>query len=122
VLYFCHFCERVIDVQIRGGAFSTLPVPVNRRDELTDRRHGDRRQIYAPEAASQTAPQSSGRGEITRIRARASVAVQSADNQLPKFADNLPPRARNAVAAYSNNGPSIAERLGVDLVGVDVYA
>jgi hypothetical protein len=50
------------------------------------------------------------------------VAAQNVNNQTLKFADTLPPKARNAVTAYSNNGPSIEERLGVELVGIDTYA
>lgn len=97
---------------------STLPAPIAyRRDGLDERRQQSREQ-----AVSQQQPQQQTTGEVTRIRTRASVAAQRADSQSPQFADNLPARSRNAVAAYSNNGPSIEERLGVELVGVDVYA
>lgn len=109
-------------MQIGLSNVSTLPVQINRRDELSDRRHNGRRESDAVAAASQGGQAASQRGEVTRIRTRPSVAAQSADNSFSKFADNLPARARNAVAAYSSNGPSIVERLGVELVGVDTYA
>jgi len=106
-------------VQIRSSTFSTLPVPVNRRDELADRRQGDRRQ---PDVAAQTAASATER-EITRIRPRANPETQRADNGVSAFADLLANgRSRAAILAYSSNGPSIEERLGVELVGVDVYA
>lgn len=106
-------------MQIGFNTVPTLPVPASyRRDELDQRRQ----QREQTAVAQQQSQQQTTTGEITRIRTRASTAVQNANNPLPKFADNLPSRARNAVAAYSSNGPSIAERLGVELVGVDVYA
>lgn len=96
---------------------STLPVPVAyRRDGMDERRQQAREQTV-----SQQQPQQQATGEVTRIRTRASVAAQRVDVQSSQFADNLPARGRNAVAAYSNNGPSIEERLGVELVGVDLY-
>ena len=105
-------------MQIGFNTVSTLPVPVSYRRDGLDQRRQQREQT----AATQQQPQQQTTGEVTRIRTRPSVAAQNADNPLPKFADNLPSRARNAVATYSSNGPSIAERLGVELVGVDVYA
>ncbi len=104
-------------MQIGFSTLSTLPVPANyRRDELSGRRQqSDQTAVAQPQPQQQT-------GEVTRIRTRASVAAQRADSQAPQYPNNLPPRARNAVAAYSSNGPSIEERLGVELVGVDVYA
>ncbi len=105
---------------------STLPVPAAyRRDELEQRRQQQSEQT----ATARQQPQQQGAGEITRIRTRASVAAQRAENQAPssssfasEYLDSLSSRARNAVAAYSSNGPSIEERLGVELVGLDVYA
>lgn len=105
-------------MQIGFNSVLTLPVPASyRRDELDERRQQQSKQT----AITQPQPQRQAPGEVTRIRTRPSVAAQNADNQLPKFAD-LPSRARSAVAAYSSNGPSIEERLGVELAGVDVYA
>lgn len=103
-------------MQIGFSSVSTLPVPVYRRDELNERRQQGREQPI-----SQQQPAQQAAGEVTRIRARASVAAQRAESQSAQYADNLPARSRNAVAAYSNNGPSIEERLGVELVGVDLY-
>ena len=105
-------------MQIGFNTLPTLPVPANyRRDELDERRQ----QRNQAAVTQQSQPQQAT-GEVTRIRPRPISAAQSADNSLPKFSDNLPARARNAVAAYSSNGPSIEERLGVELVGVDLYA
>lgn len=97
---------------------STLPAPVAyRRDGLDERRQPAREQTI-----SEQQPQQQAAGEVTRIRTRASVAAQRVDNaSSSQYTDNLPPRGRNAVAAYSSNGPSIEERLGVELVGVDLY-
>lgn len=104
-------------MQIGFGSVSTLPAPVvYRRDELDERRQQGREQ-----SISQQQPQQQATGEITRIRTRASVAAQRAETQAPQYTENLPARSRNAVAAYSSNGPSIEERLGVELVGVDLY-
>ncbi len=106
-------------MQIGFNTVAALPAPASyRRDELDERR----RQLSEQTAVTQRQSQQQTTGEVTRIRPRASVAAQSTDSQSPKFSDNLPSRVRNAVAAYSSNGPSIAERLGVELVGVDVYA
>lgn len=102
-------------MQIGFRSLPTLPAPVYRRDELDERRQQQREQV------SQQQPQQQGSGEVTRIRTRASVAAQNVETQAPQFADNLPARGRSAVAAYSSNGPSIEERLGVELVGVDLY-
>lgn len=107
-----------------GGSFSTLPAPANyRRDDVAERRQGGRRQSDQLDAvAQQSAQQASDRGEVTRIRTRAPVATQTANADVSKFSDVLAGRNRSALQAYSSNGPSIAERLGVELAGVDVYA
>ena len=105
-------------MQISSSAFSTLPVPINRRDELSDRRQSERRQADVAATTSDAAATTTERGEVTRIRPRPSAAIQRADSQTPR---NLPARGRDAVAAYSSNGPTIEERLGVELVGVDLY-
>ncbi len=101
-------------MQIGFNSVSTLPAPVYRRDELDERRYQQRDQV------SQQPPQQQATGEVTRIRTRASVAAQRAESQAPRF-DDLPARGRTALTAYSSNGPSIEERLGVELVGVDLY-
>ncbi len=106
-------------MQIGSSILTTLPVPANyRRDELADRRQQQSEQT----AVTQQQPQRQTTGEVTRIRTRASVAAQRADDQSSRSTSNLSSYARNAVTAYSNNGPSIEERLGVELVGVDIYA
>jgi len=65
--------------------------------------------------------QPAGRGEITRLRPRASDAIQD-DSRFSDLLQNLPARSRNALQSYLSNGPSIQERLGVELAGVDVFA
>lgn len=104
-------------MQVGFRSVSTLPVPaVYRRDELDERRQSAREQTIGQQQSQQQTT-----GEVTRIRTRASVAAQRIESQAPQFADNLPALGRTAVAAYSSNGPSIEERLGVELVGVDLY-
>lgn len=106
-------------MQIGFNSLPTLPVPAAyRRDELAERRQ----QQSEPTAAAPSQAQKQGPGEVTRIRTRASVAAQRVDDQLPRNSAGLSAYVRNAVTAYSNNGPSIEERLGVELVGVDTYA
>lgn len=98
------------------SSVSTLPVPASyRRDGLAERQ-----QRNSEQAAASQQPEQQAAREVTRTRATA--ATQNADNQQPQFADKLPAQARYAVAAYSSNGPTIEERLGVELAGVDVYA
>jgi hypothetical protein len=111
-------------VQIGGSTFPTLPVPANyRRDDVAERRQGGRRQSDQLDAvAQQSAQQSSDRGEVTRIRTRAPAVAQTLNVDVNKFSDVLAGRNRSALQSYSSNGPSIQERLGVELAGVDVYA
>jgi len=39
-----------------------------------------------------------------------------------RSSDNVSGRKRAALQTYQSNGPSIEERLGVELVGVDTFA
>ena len=103
------------------GAASTssialLPVPVNRREDALERAAEQRRQVVVEPA--EQAPQR----ETTRVRVRASAAAQQASNQAQEVLRDLPPRQRSALQSYLSNGPSMEERLGVDLAGIDVYA
>lgn len=66
-------------------------------------------------------PESSPQGEVTRIRARASSRTQTVDQSSP-FAENVATRNHSALQTYRSNGPTIEERLGVELAGIDVYA
>ncbi len=59
--------------------------------------------------------------EVTRIRMRASNGVERTEQSAP-FAENVTARNRPALQSYQSNGPTIEERLGVDLAGIDVYA
>ena len=114
-------------MQIGLSSVSTLPVPASyRRDGLAQRQQQSDQAAAVQQQQPQQASQQQAAGEVTRAT-RASVSTQRGDN-LPKYAanaqytDNLSAQARNAVAAYASNGPSAAERLGVELAGVDVYA
>lgn len=109
------------------GAASTssialLPVPVNpRRDDAAERSVEQRRQqIQALEAPGQK--QGSVAPELIRSRVRAAAEVQQATYQAQEVLRDVPPRQRSALQSYLSNGPSIQERLGVDLAGIDVYA
>lgn len=108
------------------GAASTssialLPVPVNpRRDDSAERASEQRRQqVQALEAANQ---RQSAQPDLIRRRVHAAAEVQQANNQAQEVLRDLPARQRSALQSYLANGPSIQERLGVDLVGIDVYA
>lgn len=108
-------------VQISASTSSTLPIPASyRRDGFADSaQQGADRTAVAQNTRNDTSVQ----GEITRIRHRASVSAQRGDNgSSQQQLQDLPQRSRSAVQAYLNNGPSIQERLGVELAGVDVYA
>jgi hypothetical protein len=94
-----------------------LPVPVNRREDVAGRSAEQRRQLVADQVEQQ-APQR----EVTRVRVRAAAEAQQAANQAQEVLRDLQPRQRSAMQSYLTNGPSIEERLGVELVGIDVYA
>lgn len=108
-------------MQVSSSTLSTLPVPISRRDDIAERRQSARSQSDAA-ASEQSAQSTLDRGEVTRIRARVSAEAQRADIEASAFSDQLDGRSRAAVQAYRSNGPSIEERLGVELAGVDVYA
>lgn len=102
------------------GAASTssialLPVPANRREDALERATEQRRPLVVEPA--EQAPQR----EATRVQVRASAAAQQA-NQAQEVLRDIPPRQRSALQSYMSNGPSMEERLGVDLAGIDVYA
>ena len=96
-------------MQIRSnsiGNYSYLPSPESRRDRAAD----------APAAARGDVGEQSGRArEVTRI-SRSPVA-RAADEDLA----NLPPQVRGALQSYLSNGPSLSERYGVELAGVDIF-
>jgi hypothetical protein len=104
-------------VQISSSSLSTLPVAVNyRRDGLDDATQRPTRPV-----AGQSS-QDPVQGEITRIRPRPSTSAQrSYNNPSEEQLQNLPQRGRSAVQAYLSNGPSVEERLGVELAGLDVF-
>lgn len=92
-------------MQIRSS-YSYLPSPEYRRDRAVD----------APAAVRGEGGDSGGRArEVTRIP-RNPVAV-AADEELA----NLPPQVRGALQSYLSNGPSLSERYGVELAGVDIF-
>ncbi len=101
------------------SAVALLPVPVNRREDALERAAGQRRQLVVEPAEQQS---SQPQRETTRVRVRASAEAQQASNQAQEVLRDLPPRQRNAMQSYLNNGPTMEERLGVDLAGIDVYA
>lgn len=100
-------------MQVSSSYLPALPIATDyRRDD------SQRAQRIAP-AAERSEP--SQQGEITRIRTRAAARTESVDQASP-FAENVANRNRTALQTYQSNGPSIQERLGVELAGIDVYA
>lgn len=67
-----------------------------------------RREVLAPERAAELYRQAR---EFSR-----------GDAQARESLDSVPPRNRAAVSAYLDNRPSLSERLGIELVGVDDFA
>jgi len=105
------------DVQISSTTLPALPSAAPRgRDGAVDSA-----QPTTVKPVAGRGGESSAQGEVTRIRTRASAAARSAAADESSL-QNLPPRSRNAVQSYLSNGPSIEERLGVELAGVDVFA
>jgi hypothetical protein len=98
------------------SSIALLPVPVNRREDALERATEQRRQLVVE--PSEQAPQR----ETTRLRVRASAEAQQANSQAQEVLRDLPPRQRSAMQSYLSNGPTMEERLGVDLAGIDVYA
>lgn len=103
-------------MRIGASSVPALPVPVDYRREAI----GERSARQSARTVATTAEPAVER-EVTRIRARASTQQTSTANS-QSFSEAFPPRTRSALQSYSSNGPSIAERLGVDLAGIDVYA
>ncbi len=85
----------------------------------TDYRRGDYER--APRQQPVETPFEQPQREVTRIRARATSEAQRAD-QRASFSESLSTQQRTALQAYQNNGPTIEERLGVELAGIDIYA
>lgn len=98
-----------------------LPVTVNpRRDDSAERLAEQRRQqVQALDSGSQ---QQTPQPEVTRIRVRPTAEAQAASEQAQEAFKDLPTRERSALQSYLDNGPSIQERLGVELAGIDTYA
>lgn len=91
-------------MQIRSN-YSYLPSPEYRRD----------RPVEAPAGARGDSGEQGGRPrEVTRLT-RASAA--RAGDELA----GLPPQIRGALQSYLSNGPSLSERYGVELAGVDIF-
>jgi hypothetical protein len=114
---------------VQVGAASTsslalLPVAVTpRRDDVAERaaEQARKQQLASSQVALAQADQPVDR-EVTRIRTRASAAAQQASSQAQQTLRDLPSRQRGALQTYLSNGPSIQERLGVELAGIDVFA
>lgn len=101
---------------MRIGAPSVPALPVSldyRRDAVGERRSQPRE----PEAAAER--------EVTRVRARSgAAAANSANRQVDGsyLSESWSQHTRTALLSYASNGPTIEERLGVELVGIDLYA
>jgi hypothetical protein len=54
--------------------------------------------------------------EVVRIRSRVATARETQDFSQ----SSLSPRSRAALSSYQANGPTLSERLGVELAGIDV--
>jgi hypothetical protein len=103
-------------VRIGAPSVPALPVPVDYRREAIGERSARR-----SERAVATTAEPVVEREVTRIRSRAS-AQQTGTERVQSFSDALSQRTRSALQSYTSNGPSIEERLGVELAGIDVYA
>lgn len=93
-----------------GSSLPLLPTTVS------DRGYNSARSSRPAEVVEPTveAPPS---GEVTRIRR----AVNAVGDALQNLSDrNLPQRSRDALQSYLANGPTLSERLGVELAGIDV--
>ncbi len=88
-------------MQIRSN-HSYLPSPEYRRDRAVD----------APAAAVRGEEQGGRAREVTRI-----VRSPVADEALA----GLAPQVRGALQSYLSNGPTLSERYGVELAGVDLF-
>ncbi len=108
-------------VQISSTSLtSSLPIVApTRRDSLSDSKQQSNTVLPATPVEDNSA-----RGEVTRIRTRPSPSTQQAYDNGPNAEQlqSLSARSRTAVTSYLNNGPSVEERLGVELAGVDTFA
>jgi hypothetical protein len=107
-------------VQVGAASTSTVLLPVAiapRRDDVADRSTPEQRK---PQTLSTIDPVE--QREVTRIRTRASAAAQQAASRAQETLRDLPERQRGALQTYLSNGPSIQERLGIELAGIDVFA
>lgn len=100
-------------MQVSSSYLPALPI-------ATDYGRGSTGYAASTQSTKERPAQQQTQGEITRIRARASVRAQVASQNA--YSDNISARNRSALQTYQNNGPSIEERLGVELAGIDVYA
>lgn len=94
-------------MQIRSnslGNYGYLPSPEYRRDRPVD--------APAPAAGrAESGERESRPREVTRVARRA------ADEGMAGYA----PQVRSALQSYLSNGPSLSERYGVELAGVDTF-
>ena len=91
-----------------GSSLPYLPSPVSDRGHAAPR---------APQVEPESGGESASRGEVTRVRSRAGNSGDFASTLSDR---SLPQRARDALQSYLANGPSLSERLGVELAGIDV--
>ena len=98
-------------MQVGSSHLPALPIATDYR------RRDDYERPSRPQQVESDRPQ---QREVTRIRARAS-GVERTEQSAP-FAENVTARNRPALQSYQSNGPTIEERLGVELAGIDVYA
>ncbi len=97
-------------MRIGSPSLPLLPTPV------ADRGYGSARNSRPTEAV-EVAVDQAPRGDVTRIRR----AVSAVGDALQNLSDrNLPQRSRDALQSYLANGPTLSERLGVELAGIDV--
>lgn len=101
-------------MRIGASSVPALPVPVDYRREAIGERSARR-----SERAVATTAEPVVEREVTRSRAS---AQQAGTERVQSFSDALSQRTRSALQSYTSNGPSIEERLGVELAGIDVYA
>ena len=103
-------------MRIGASSVPALPVPVDYRREAIAERSARQQARNVATTAEPVVER-----EVTRIRSRAS-AQSAGTERVQSFSDALSRHTRSALQSYTSNGPSIAERLGVELAGIDVYA
>jgi hypothetical protein len=92
-----------------GSSIPLLPTTVS------DRGYGSASGSRSAEVI-ESSTDSTPRGEVTRVRSRAAYA-----DTVASFSDrNLAQRSRDALQSYLANGPTLTEKLGVELAGIDV--